>query len=49
MRAPQGADISQYHVNGVGTTCWAISADSHIKKALEVVKNRMRECGVMFR
>ena len=44
-----GADISQYHVNGVGIDCWAMSADSHIKKALDVVKNRMRECGVMFR
>ena len=44
-----GADISQYDVNRVGTTCWAMSADSHIKKALDVVKNRMRECGVVFK
>ena len=43
-----GADIRKYHVNGVGINYWAMSADSHIKKALDVVKNRMRECGVMF-
>ena len=43
------ADISPYNVNRVGTTCWATSADSHIKKALDIVKNRMRECEVSFK
>ena len=44
-----GADISKYNINRVGTTCWAMSSDSHIKKALDVVTNRMRECGVTFK
>ena len=46
-----GADICKYHVPGdvVGTHCWAMSADSHIKKALDVVKARMNESGVMFK
>ena len=26
-----------------------MSADSHVKKALEVVQNRMRECSVIFK
>ena len=46
-----GADISKYHIPGspLGTYCWAMSADSHIQKALDVVKNRLKECGVMFK
>ena len=46
-----GADISKYYVGGEtnGIQCWAMSADSHVKKALEVVQNRMRECSVMFK
>ena len=39
-----GADICKYHVNGdiSGTECWAMSSDSHVKKALEVVQDRLR-------
>ena len=46
-----GADISKYYVEGEtnGIQCWTMSANSHVKKALEVVQNRMRECSVMFR
>ena len=46
-----GADISRYYVGDeiTGTKCWTTSANSHVKKALEVVQNRMRECGVIFR
>jgi hypothetical protein len=33
-----GADISKYDVNRIGTTCWTMSADSHNKKALDVVR-----------
>ena len=46
-----GADISKYHIPGSppGTYCWAMSADSHIQKALDIVKNRLKECGVMFK
>ena len=46
-----GADISKYDVKLGPTTatCWAMSSDSHIKKALEVVKKKMSECGVVFR
>jgi len=45
------ADISKYDVSGevTGKNCWAMSADSHVKKALEVVQRRMREYGVMFK
>ena len=34
-----GADISKYYVGGEinGIQCWAMSADSHVKKALKVV------------
>ena len=34
-----GADICKNHVNGdiSVTECWAMSANSHVKKALEVV------------
>ena len=38
-----GADISKYEVHDetTRTTCWAMSADSHVKKALEVVQMRL--------
>ena len=40
-----GVDICKYHVNRdiSVTECWAMSADSHVKKALEVVQDRLRE------
>ena len=40
-----GADICKYHVNGniSGTECGAMIADRHVKKALEVVQDRLRE------
>ena len=46
-----GADICKYHVNGdiSGTECWAMSTDSHVKKALEVVQDRLREDNVKFK
>ena len=46
-----GADISKYYVGGEinGIQCWAMSADSYVKKALEVVLNRLRECSKMFK
>ena len=46
-----GADISRYQANDDNSIplCWAMSADSHIKKALEIVNTRMRECGVIFK
>ena len=46
-----GADIYKYHVNGdiSGTECWAMSADSHVKKALEIVQDRLREDNVKFK
>ena len=45
------ADICTYHVNGdiSGTECWAMSANSHVKKALEVVQYRLREDNVKFK
>ena len=45
-----GADICKYQVNGdiSGTECWAMSANSHVKKALEVVQDRLREDNVKF-
>ena len=46
-----GADICKYHVNGdiSGTECWSMSANSHVKKALEVVKDRLQEDNVKFK
>ena len=46
-----GVDISKYHVSDKinSTPCYAMSADSHIKKALQVVQQRMAECGVYFK
>lgn len=48
-----GGDISKYDVPQEGSecvlSCWAMSADSHIKKALEVVKVIMNKEGVKFR
>ena len=46
-----GADICKYHVNGniSGTKCWAMSADSHVKKGLKVVQDRLREDNVKFK
>ena len=46
-----GADICKYHFNGdiSGTECWAMSADSHVKKVLEVVQDRLREDNIKFK
>ena len=47
-----GADFSSYDVtleNGQTVNCWAMSADSHIKKALQVIKERMNKDGVRFK
>ena len=46
-----GADICKYHVNGdiYGTEFWAMIAKSHVKKALEVVKDSLREDNVKFK
>ena len=48
-----GADISRFQVppsEGEGArTCWSMSADSHIKKALEAVEMQMAKDGVRFR
>ena len=46
-----GADISKYTLNqGENQVeCWAMSADSHVKKALEVVEQRLKDDNVMFR
>ena len=46
-----GADICKYHVNGdiSVTECWEMSADSHVRKALEVVQDRLREDNVKFK
>lgn len=46
-----GTDISKCYVGDEisGPKCWAMSAYSHVKKALEVVNDRMRECSVIFR
>ena len=40
-----GDDICKYNFNGdiSETECWAMSADSHVQKALEVVQDRLRE------
>ena len=47
-----GADISKYEISDdvMGTTtCWAMSADSHVKKALEVVQARIKDDDVYFK
>jgi len=47
-----GADFSEYEIeqeNGYITKCWAMSADSHIKKALQVVKGKLQDNGVSFK
>ena len=46
-----GANICKYHVNGdiSGTKYWAMSTNSHVKKALEVVQDRLQEDNVKFK
>ena len=46
-----GADISKYKLDSESSNsvCWAMSADSHIRKALDVVQQKMKECGVQFK
>ena len=46
-----GADICKYtlHEGDEQVECWAMSANSHVKKALEVVEQRLREDDVMFK
>ena len=46
-----GSDICKYHVNGdiSRTKCWAMSSNSHVKKALEVVQDRLQEDNVKFK
>ena len=45
-----GTEICKYHVNRdiSGTECWAMSAESHVKKAFEVVQDKLREDNVKF-
>ena len=46
-----GADICKYtiHNDDNQVQCWAMSADSHVKKALEIVEQRLKNDNVMFR
>ena len=46
-----GADISKYLIDDdiSRTTCWAMSADSHVKKALEVVQAKLNADDVYFK
>jgi hypothetical protein len=47
-----GADFCTHEIAFDGilqTTCWAMSADSHIKKALQVIKEKLTESDVFFR
>ena len=46
-----GEDISKYviHDDAAGTTCWEMSADSHVKKAIEVVQARLNADDVYFK
>ena len=47
-----GADISKYEIPSDttgATTCWAMSADSHVKKALDVVQSRLNTDSVHFK
>ena len=46
-----GANIYKYHVNRdiSGTECWAMSADSHVKKAVEFVQDMLREDNIKFK
>ena len=47
-----GADISRFEIqdeSGESYTTWAMSADSHIKKALEVVETRLQLDHLQFR
>ena len=46
-----GADILKYviHDDMTGTTCWAMSADSHVKKAIEVVQARLNADNVYIK
>ena len=46
-----GADIYKYHVNGdiSGTGCWSMSSDSHVKKSLGVVQDRLQKYNVKFK
>ena len=46
-----GADISKYviHDDATGTTCWAMSADSHVKKTIEVIQARLNADDVYFK
>ena len=45
-----GTDIFKYELDGEPTNSgyWTMSADSHIKKALDVVKQKMKENCVRF-
>ena len=46
-----GADISKYviHDGDDQINCWAMSADSHVKKALDILNQRFKSDDVMFR
>ena len=46
-----GADISKFQIPGdvTGSTCWAMSADSHVKKAIDVVQSKLSADDVHFR
>ena len=46
-----GADISKYTIeeNGVQVECWSMSADSHVKKALDIINQRFKNDDVMFK
>ena len=46
-----GADICKFVIPGDDhqTQCWAMSADSHVKKALQVVEQRLKDDNVIFK
>ena len=46
-----GANICKFIITDreKQTQCWAMSADSHVQKALEVVEQRLKDDNVMFR
>ena len=47
-----GADFSAYEVqvnDDIQVKCWAMSADSHIKKAIQVVKEKLQKDDVLFK
>ena len=46
-----GAGICQFHIGDdlTRTKCWTMSANSQIKKAIEVVQNKLRKNNMMVK